>query len=310
MNEETGQPLVSSYRASGWGNHARRTSCVLHMCTKIFKGNWEWVNWRTTFAVKSARWSRKSLPDTCVLSTGTCKYIKPTVNGETSEPPVQSSRASGWQLGTGKLARHLQSQIGQVAGKIIVGHLCTKYRYTQIRKADCEPGNEPTTCVVISSTWLAKSWSKKKLCTEHRYTIIFKGNWEWTNSPITCAVKSGSWMVKSLLDPGVLSTGTRKYLKPTVNEETGQRPAQLYRAGGWGNQGQRTSCALHMYTKIFKDNWEWGNWPTTGAVKSGKRLGKSMSDTCVLITSTRKYLKLIVNRETGQPLLQLYRVGG
>ncbi|CAB4316696.1 unnamed protein product [Prunus armeniaca] len=111
-------------------------------------------------------------------------------------------------------------------------------------------------------------------------------------------------MVKSLLDPGVLSTSTRKYLKPTVNEETGQRPAQLYRGGGWGNQGQRTSCALHMYTKIFKDNWEWGNWPTTGTVKSGKWLGKSISDTCVLITSTSKYLKPTVNGETCQPPAQ------
>ncbi|CAL8168619.1 unnamed protein product [Prunus armeniaca] len=124
-------------------------------------------------------------------------------------------------------------------------------------------------------------------------------------------------MVKSLLDPGVLSAGTRKYLKPTVNEETGQRPAQLYRAGGWGNQGQRTSCALHMYTKIFKDNWEWGNWPTTGAVKSGKWLGKLANHLCSYIgqvareimlgelamycTCTRKYLKATGNEETGQP---------
>ncbi|CAL8168610.1 unnamed protein product [Prunus armeniaca] len=37
---------------------------------------------------------------------------------------------------------------------------------------------------------------------------------------------------------------------------------------------------------ISKADWERGNWPTTYAVKSGRWLGKSRSDNCVLSTST------------------------
>ena len=39
------------------------------------------------------------------------------------------------QLGKGKLAIQLCSQIGQMVGVIIVRHLYTKYRYRQISKA-------------------------------------------------------------------------------------------------------------------------------------------------------------------------------
>ncbi|KAH0987764.1 hypothetical protein GBA52_014941 [Prunus armeniaca] len=59
----------------------------------------------------------------------------------------------------GKLANHLCCQIEQVAREIIVGHLCTNYRYTQIRKGIQERGNLQTTCAVKSGRWLEKSLS-------------------------------------------------------------------------------------------------------------------------------------------------------
>ncbi|CAL9018957.1 unnamed protein product [Prunus brigantina] len=37
-----------------------------------------------------------------------------------------------------KLINHPCSQIGQVVGEFIVGHLCTTYRYTQICKGNRE----------------------------------------------------------------------------------------------------------------------------------------------------------------------------
>ncbi|CAL8168622.1 unnamed protein product [Prunus armeniaca] len=80
VNRETSQPPVQSYRANGWGNHARITSCVLHMYLKILKGN-----------------SKRETGQPLVPSnrTGTRKYLKLIVNGETGKPPVQSYRASG-----------------------------------------------------------------------------------------------------------------------------------------------------------------------------------------------------------------------
>ncbi|CAL8168620.1 unnamed protein product [Prunus armeniaca] len=60
VNRETSQPPGQSNRAGGWGNRARRTSCVLDMYTKIFKGNQERGNWPTTCAVKSSLWLGKS----------------------------------------------------------------------------------------------------------------------------------------------------------------------------------------------------------------------------------------------------------
>ncbi|CAL8168623.1 unnamed protein product [Prunus armeniaca] len=62
-----------------------------------------------------------------------------------------------------------------------------------------------------------------------------------------------------LRELAVYYTCTRKHLKATGNGETGQPPVQSYRACGWGNHARRTSCVLHMYTKIFKGNQELGN---------------------------------------------------
>ncbi|CAL2256375.1 unnamed protein product [Prunus armeniaca] len=89
-------------------------------------------------------------------------------------------------------------------------------------------------------------------------------------------------MEKSWSDNCVLSTGTRKYLKATGNEETGQPPMQSHRAGQQGT----------------------GNWPTTCAFKLGKWLGKPWSNNCVQSTSTRKYLMASWKGETGQLLAQ------
>ena len=82
---------------------------------------------------------------------------------------------------------------------------------------------------------------------------------------------------------------------------------QSNRACGWGNPCRTPK---YKYRQISKDNWERGNWPTTCAVKSDRWLGKSLSDTCVLSTSTRKFQKTTGNRETGQPPVQSNRVGG
>ncbi|CAL8153455.1 unnamed protein product [Prunus armeniaca] len=366
-NGETGQPLVEL----GTGKLAKHLCIQIgqvagkiivgHLCTKyrytqISKGNWEQGNRATTYAFKSGWWLGKSLLDTCVLSIGTCKYPKATGNKEIGQPLVQSYRASGFgnrcrttnyvlstgQLGTGKLANHLCNQIGQVAGEIIIGHQCTKYRYTQISKGNWEQGNWPTTYAFKSCRWLEKSWSDtcvlgtgtreyqkatwngetgkphvqsnravtrkypkaignretgqppvhsnrqaagetivdgesivEHQCTKYRYTQISKGNWEQGNWRTTCAFISGRWLGKSWSDTCVLSTSTREYQKATRNREIGQLHVQSNRAG----------------------NREQGNWPTTGAVKSGRWLGKSLSDTCVLSTGTRKYLKATGNRQ-------------
>ena len=84
----------------------------------------------------------------------------------------------------GKQPNYMCSQIGQVAGEIIVGKLCTKYRYTQISE----------------------------------------GNWERGNWTTTCAVKSGKRLAKSLLDTYVISTSTRTYQKASGKGKTGQPP--------------------------------------------------------------------------------------
>ncbi|KAH0987762.1 hypothetical protein GBA52_014939 [Prunus armeniaca] len=111
--------------------------------TNISQGNRERENSATTCAVISDRWLGKSLSDTCVLTTGTRKYVKASKNEETCKPPVQSNRAGGWRnhcrttnydlgisiqkylkaTGTRKLFNHLCSQIGQVAWEIIIGEL-------------------------------------------------------------------------------------------------------------------------------------------------------------------------------------------
>ncbi|CAL2271213.1 unnamed protein product [Prunus armeniaca] len=70
----------------------------------------------------------------------THKYLKPIVNRETGQLPMQSNRAGG--LG------------------IFARHLCNKYRYTQISKANCEQGNLPATSSVITGRWMGKSCSK------------------------------------------------------------------------------------------------------------------------------------------------------
>ncbi|KAI5317457.1 hypothetical protein L3X38_037164 [Prunus dulcis] len=69
-------------------------------------------------------------------------------------------------------------------------------------------------------------------------------------------------------------------------------------------------CTKHKYTKISKGNKERGNWLTTYAVKSGRWLGKSLSDTCVLSTGTQKYFKATWNGEIGQPTMQSNQAGG
>ncbi|CAL2271234.1 unnamed protein product [Prunus armeniaca] len=151
---------------------------------------------------------------TCVLSTGTRKYLKSTGNGETGQPLVHANIAR--KLETGKLVNHLCIQIEQVAGEILVGQLCTKHSYTQISKGNWERRNWPTLYVVKS------------------------GNWEQGNGQTTRAVKSGWWLGKSWLDNCVLSIGTRKYLKEIGNEETGQPPMHSNRAGSWGNLDWKT----------------------------------------------------------------------
>ncbi|CAL2271218.1 unnamed protein product [Prunus armeniaca] len=330
-NEETGQPPVQSYRAGGWGNHARRTSHVLHIYTKIFKGNWERGNWPTTYAVKLGWWLGKFLPHTCVLSTGTRIYLKPTVNGETGQPPVQSYRVGGCE----NHARRTR---------------CVLHMYTKIFKGNREIGNWSTTCAVQSGRgkwkwgnwqttyavksgrWVGKSLSDTYLLTTNaRKYLKATGNGEngqpllqsnrggglgkslannCGNWPTTCVVISGKWLGKSWLENCTLSTGTSKYLKLTVNGETGQPLVSSYRASGWGNHARSTSCVLHMYTKIFKGNWERVNWRTTFAVKSGRWSGKSLPDTCVLSTGTCKYIKPTVNGEPGKPPVQSSRARG
>ncbi|CAL8168621.1 unnamed protein product [Prunus armeniaca] len=99
-----------------------------------------------------------------------------------------------------KLADHLCSQIEHVAGEIFVGHLCTKYRYTQISKANCERGNWPTTCAVKSCRWLGWEIIPRHLRTKYQYTQISQADCEWGNLPTTSAVISGRWLGKSCLE--------------------------------------------------------------------------------------------------------------
>ncbi|CAL2256374.1 unnamed protein product [Prunus armeniaca] len=64
-----------------------------------------------------------------------------------------------------------------------------------------------------------------------------------------------------------------------------------------------------MYMKIFKGNWERGNWPTTCAVKLGKWLGKSWSGNYVLSTGTLNNLKATGKWEGGQPPVHSNQAG-
>ncbi|CAL8168142.1 unnamed protein product [Prunus armeniaca] len=97
--------------------------------------------------------------------------------------------------------------------------------------------------------------------------------------------------------------------KGNKNEETGQPLAQSNRVGG-GEILVGELCTEHRYTQISNGNWEKGNWLTTCAVKSSKWLGKSLSDNCVLIIGTLKYLKATGNGEIGQPPMPSNRAGG
>ncbi|CAL2271221.1 unnamed protein product [Prunus armeniaca] len=221
--------------------------------------------------------ARNSLTDTCVLSTGTRKHLKPTANGKLANNLCSHNRQVAWevmgnwpktcavksgrytqickvdwergkwpttceiipgrQLGTEKLAHHLHSQIGQVAGEIIVGHLCTNYKYTQTSKAEWERGNWPTTCVVISG----------------RTTKYLKatGNGETGQSPVQSnsagSRQVGTGKLANHLciqivqvageimhgELAVYCTCTRKFLKATGNWETSRPLVQSNRAGGW-----------------------------------------------------------------------------
>ncbi|CAL9025035.1 unnamed protein product [Prunus brigantina] len=147
-------------RAGGWGNHGQTTKCK-HRYTKMFKGNWEQGNWPTTCVVRSGKWLWKSL-----------------------------------QLGTGKLANHLGSKIGQVAGEIMVGQLTVigtqKYLKATGKGETGQPPIQPPMHSNRASGW---------------------GNHCQTTN---C----------------VLSIGTRKYLKAIGNGETGQPLVQSKRAGG------------------------------------------------------------------------------
>ncbi|CAL8168617.1 unnamed protein product [Prunus armeniaca] len=224
-----------------------------------------------------------------VYCTCTRKYLKATRNEETGQPPVQSNQAGDWE--------------------ITVGHLRTKYRYTQISRGKWKWGNWQTTHAVKSGRWLGKSLSDTYLLTtDARKYLKATGNGE-NGQPLLQSNRGGG-LGKSLADNCVLSIGTRKYLKLTVNGETGQPLVSSYRASGWGNHARRTSCVLHMYTKIFKGNLERVNWRTTFAVKSGRWSGKSLPDTCVQSTGACKYIKPTVNGEIGEPPVQSSRASG
>ncbi|CAL2256373.1 unnamed protein product [Prunus armeniaca] len=101
------------------------------------------------------------MSDTSVLSTGTRKYLKATGNREIGQPPVHSNRT----------------------GEILVEHLCTRHRYTQISKGNWERGNKPTTCAVKSDT---RKYPKAT------------GNRETGQPPVH--LKLGRWLGKSWLD--------------------------------------------------------------------------------------------------------------
>ncbi|CAL2256369.1 unnamed protein product [Prunus armeniaca] len=163
----------------------------------------------------------------------------------------------------GKLANHLCCQIEQVAREIIVGHLCTNYRYTQIRKGNQErgnlanhlcsqigqaTGNEETVqppvqqpgrrklvnhlCSQIGQ--VAREIIVGHLCTKYKYTQIYlkatrNGK---TGQPPVQSNRAGGWGNHCRTTNSDLSIGTRKYLKATENEETSQPPVQSNRAGG------------------------------------------------------------------------------
>ncbi|KAI5316994.1 hypothetical protein L3X38_036701 [Prunus dulcis] len=317
----TGQPPVQSNRAGGWGNHCRKR----------------------------------------VLSTGTRRYLKGPGNRKTGQQPVQSNRAGGWgnhsqtrvhanikkDLGTGKLANHLCSQIRQVAGEIIVGYLRTKHRCTQISKGNWEWGNWPTTCAVKSVRRHGKSLSNTSVLNTGTQNYLKATGNAKTGQPPMLSNRAGGWGNHCGTTDYVLSTGTQNYLKATRNAKTGQPHMQSNQACGWGNncrtrvsstgtckylkrpgiwetgqpsvQSNRAGgweiivvClrTKHKCTQISKGNWEWGNWPTTCAVKLGRCQGKSLLKTCVLSTNTRKYLQATRNRENGQPLFKSNRAGG
>ncbi|CAL8168601.1 unnamed protein product [Prunus armeniaca] len=187
------------------------------------------------------------MSNTCILSTGTRKYLNAIGNGETGQPLVQSKRAGNWEQGkwpttyafkSGKwlgkswsnncvlstsTCKYLKAigngETFEPPGEIIVVHLCTKHGYMQISKGNKERGNWPTTYAIKSG----------------RYKQIYKGK----------------WLGKSWSNNCVLSTGTNKYLKATGNEEIGQPPVQSNQAGGWGNHGQTTNYALSIGTRKY-----------------------------------------------------------
>ncbi|KAI5344014.1 hypothetical protein L3X38_011891 [Prunus dulcis] len=157
----------------------------------------------------------------CVISTGTQKYLKATGNGETGQPPVQSNQAGTrkYLMETGnEETGHPQVQSNRAGGW---GNHDRATNYG-LRKGNWERGNWPSTCAVKSGKWLG-------------YMQISKVNWEWGNTPTTSAVKMGTWLAKSLLENCALSTGTSKYPKATRNGETGQPPVPSNRASGWRN---------------------------------------------------------------------------
>ncbi|KAH0972874.1 hypothetical protein GBA52_025030 [Prunus armeniaca] len=169
---------------------------------------------------KSSMWLGKSLSDTCVLSTGTRKYLKPTVNGETGQPPVQSNRAGGL---VGK----------SIPDTCVLSTSTHKYLKATVNGETCQPPAQSSQ----AGGWGNHAWRTSGVL--HMYTKIFHGNQERGNWPTTFAIKSSKWQRKSLPNTSVLSTGTLKHLKPTVNRETGQSPVQLNRAGGLGNHSQK-----------------------------------------------------------------------
>ncbi|KAI5344043.1 hypothetical protein L3X38_011920 [Prunus dulcis] len=224
-----------------------------------------------------------------------------------------------------------------MAGEIIIGQLCTEHRYTKTFKGSQERGTWPTTCAVTSSKWLEKSLSDtcalststrkfqkatgneetgqplcsqirqvaweiivEHLCTKYMYTQITKGtgNRE-TDQPHMQSNRAVGCGNHYQTTNCFLCTCTPKHLKASRNGKTGRAPVKSNRAGGCENHCR--TCALSTNTQISKGNLERGNWPTTNAVKTSKWLGKSLSNTCVLSTSTRTFQKAIGNRKTGLP---------
>ncbi|CAL8168624.1 unnamed protein product [Prunus armeniaca] len=287
-NREAGQPPVHSNRASGWGNHCRTI-----VYTQISKADCERGNWPTTCVVILAGGWEIMVEELAVYCTCTRKFLKEAGNGETSQPPAQSNQAVGkgnlcqtsmYQV-QGKVANHLRSHIKQVAREIIIGYLCIKYKYTQIAKGNWKRGNWSTTCAIKSGKWMGKSLSDT--CTKYRYTQISKADCERENWPTTCAVISGRQLGMGKLANDLCS----QIGQPTGNGETSQPPVQSNQAGdgkslsntyngNWEREKWPTTCSQIRQLGT-------GNWPTTCAIKSGRWLRKSLSDTCIKYKYTR-----------------------